>query len=138
MVKLDNTLIRVYIKNSSYISGIGPSETWDLFSFPVDSQGRQNSNIWCNWQSLFGNELRDMELRGIKQPAKIQCPYIPTLYAALQTKEALVYKWIEPPAFRDGVPDVSQPGWYKVTSGVEDVHEEHRRIEFNVCRYELK
>ena len=135
-VKRNTTLIRFYVKTASYISGEGSSEKYELFEFPINSAGQLNSLVWVNWQSLFGSELREMELKGIRQPAKIQCPYIPTLYEALLRKEVLVYKWTEQPIVIDGVPDLSQPGWYKVTSGVENIHEENRTLEFSVQRYE--
>ena len=136
VTKRNTTLVRFYIKTASYISGEGSSEKYELFEYPLNAAGQKNSLIWVNWQSLFGSELREMEIKGIKQPAKIQCPYIPALYDALLRKEVLVYKWREQPIVIDGVPDLSQPGWYRVTSGVENVHEENRTLEFNVNRYE--
>ena len=136
MTKRDITLVRFYIKTADYVFGIGSVEKYELFEFPVNSAGKMCSNVWVNWQSLFGTQLQEAEIKGIKQPARIQCPFIPQLYNALRTKEVLVYKWVDAPVLIDGVPDPSQPDWYKVSSGVEDIHEEQRRMEFSVQRYE--
>lgn len=85
--KRNTTLVRFYVKTAAYISGEGASEKYELFEYPINSAGQMNSLVWVNWQSLFGSELREMELKGIRQPAKIQCPYIPGLYNALLKKE---------------------------------------------------
>lgn len=125
-----NTPIKLYSKETAYVSGQGNTITWALVA-----SGDYNT-FYCEWKGSFGDRAMSAQALGVNDFATLRTFYNPIIYAKLRTAQVVVIKNADATAIVGGIPDKNNPNVYELWGGVDNVKEENQYMEFKVRRYE--
>lgn len=131
MMKFNPTTpVKFYVKTTTYVSGQGMTEAWELIT------SGSHSTFFCEWRGSFGDRAMTAVSLGVNDSATIRTFYNPAVYGKLRTEQVVVIKNADATAIVDGIPDKNNANVYELWGGVDNVREENRFLEFRVRRYE--
>lgn len=130
------TAISFWEKKSTYVSGKGNTDSWELYT-----EGTM-SVFPCEWRAKFmsgknRNETYEADAEGVLERISIRMPYLPVLYDKLRSGAVVVVKGADESAIVDGEPNPDSLNVYSVFSGVDNMMEENQYMQFYVQRYEV-
>lgn len=120
------TPIRFYVRESTYVPGVGQTDTWTDLGI-----------LYGEWRGAFGDRLTSAQALGVGDSATVRTFYKPDIYEALRSKQVMIGKNGKN-ILKSGNPDKENADCYELWSGVDNVGETNQYLEFRVRRYEGK
>ena len=130
------TPVSFWEKVTTYTSGKGTKTVWKLYTEGIMSV------FACEWRGNFmsgqnRNETYAGDAEGVRERATVRMPYIPALYNKLRSGSIVVVKGADETAIVNGEPDPNNINTYQVFSGVDNIYDECRYMQFYLQRYEV-
>lgn len=138
MIKLNPTTpVNFYVKKSGYVNGQGHTSTWEKITIKI-SQTQEISTFYGEWRGSYGDRVTSAQALGVNDSATFRMFYNPEIYNQLRTAQVLIIKNADQTAFENNEIDLRNPNVYELWSGVDNIQEENKYMEFRVKRYEGK
>lgn len=137
-VKDCTTLIKIQVQKTEYQAGSGAATVFETLSVPLafdadgniakDENGKEfiTDCFYVNWQNAFGAQAIQMQADGVIQPARIRMTFARKIYEALKTRNCKILRY--------GKEDDA----FMLNSGVDNIAEKNKVLEFQVKRWEDK
>lgn len=132
-----NTPVNFYIYNGTYSPETGPNAAWEKYTSRI-SETETMDCFWVNWTGAFGAQALEAQAQGVSEMATLRMNFDPVFYDHLRKTQVLVIKGADPLAVINGRPDKHNINCYQVWTGIDNVQELNRFLEFKVKRYEAR
>lgn len=138
MIKINPTTpVNFYAKNSVYVNGQGHTSAWEKIEIEI-SETQAISTFYGEWRGSYGDRVTSAQALGVNDSATFRMFYNPEIYNKLRTTQVLIVKNADQTAFENNEIDSNNPNVYELWSGVDNIQEENKYMEFRIKRYEGK